>query len=114
VPGDLLGIFFIWYGLTRFFLEFFRSGNWTFFGVPVAQIVTLGFVMFGIALIWYRHGPGRPADTDDHERATAKTAFSDEDFESFDYDAAPVDDPLAEPVDDSPTRPDAPPATPPA
>ena len=61
VSGDLLGIFFIWYGATRFVLEFFRFGNWTFFGIPVAQIVTLGFVVFGIAIIWYRHGPGRPA-----------------------------------------------------
>jgi hypothetical protein len=71
--------------------------------------VTLGFVMFGVALIWYRHGPGRPAHIEDEGRAIAKTAFTDEDFESFDYDADPVDDPLADP-----TRPDVPPATPPA
>jgi phosphatidylglycerol:prolipoprotein diacylglycerol transferase len=64
VSGDLLGIFFIWYGTTRFVLEFFRTGNWTFFGIPVAQIVTLGFVVFGIAIIWYRHGPGRPGETE--------------------------------------------------
>ena len=64
VPGDLLGIFFIWYGTTRFVLEFFRSGNWTFFGIPTAQIVTLGFILFGVAIIVYRHGPGRPAEAD--------------------------------------------------
>jgi phosphatidylglycerol:prolipoprotein diacylglycerol transferase len=64
VPGDLLGIFFVWYGTTRFILEFFRSGNWTFFGIPTAQIVTLGFIAFGLAIIWYRHGPGRPVASD--------------------------------------------------
>jgi phosphatidylglycerol---prolipoprotein diacylglyceryl transferase len=108
VPGDLLGIFFIWYGMTRFVLEFFRSGNWTFFGVPVAQIVTLGFVVFGIALIWYRHGPGRPVGSDAGKEHAARTALTDEDFENFDYDADPVDDRL-----DDPARSDAPPARPP-
>jgi phosphatidylglycerol---prolipoprotein diacylglyceryl transferase len=63
VPGDLLLIFFLWYGLTRFALEGFRSGNWTFFGIPTAQIVTLGFILFGILGLLYRHGPGRPART---------------------------------------------------
>jgi prolipoprotein diacylglyceryltransferase len=61
VPGDLLLIFFVWYGTTRFLLEFMRSGNWTFFGIPTAQIVSAGFVIVGLVLLWYRHGPGRPA-----------------------------------------------------
>jgi len=61
VPGDLLLIFFIWYGTTRFVLEFLRSGNWTFFGIPTAQIVSAIFVIVGLVLLWYRHGPGRPA-----------------------------------------------------
>ena len=61
VPGDLLLVFFIWYGLTRFGLEGLRTGNWTFFGVPTAQIVTLGFILTGILGLLYRHGPGRPA-----------------------------------------------------
>ena len=107
VPGDLLGIFFIWYGTTRFVLEFFRSGNWTFFGVPVAQIVTLGFVVFGIALIWYRHGPGRPAESDLAEATSAAKSYTDEDFQNFDYDADPPNDPLDDPATN---RPDAPPA----
>ena len=45
---------------VRFVLEFFRSDNWTFFGIPTAQIVALGFILFGIAIIVYRHGPGGP------------------------------------------------------
>ncbi|HEV8545549.1 MAG TPA: prolipoprotein diacylglyceryl transferase [Candidatus Limnocylindrales bacterium] len=61
VPGDLLLIFFVWYGTTRFVLEFFRSGNWTFFGIATAQIVSAAFIVVGLAMLWYRHGPGRPA-----------------------------------------------------
>ncbi|MDQ3128793.1 MAG: prolipoprotein diacylglyceryl transferase [Chloroflexota bacterium] len=60
VAGDLLLIFFVWYGFTRFALEGLRSGNWTFFGIPTAQIVTLGFILFGVLGLVYRHGPGRP------------------------------------------------------
>lgn len=63
VPGDLLLIFLVWYGTTRFALEFMRTGNWTFFGVPTAQIMSAGFILVGLALLWYRHGPGRPAPT---------------------------------------------------
>ena len=63
VAGDLLLIFFVWYGLTRFALESLRHDNWTFFGVPTAQIVTLVFVVAGLVGLWYRHGSGRPAET---------------------------------------------------
>jgi phosphatidylglycerol:prolipoprotein diacylglycerol transferase len=63
VSGDLLLIFFIWYGLTRFALEGLRTGNWTFFGIPTAQIVTAGFILVGVIGLVYRHGPGRPAQT---------------------------------------------------
>jgi len=65
VSGDLLPIFLVWYGTTRFVLEFLRSGNWTFFGIPTAQIVSAGFVLVGLVALWYRHGPGRPAPADD-------------------------------------------------
>jgi phosphatidylglycerol:prolipoprotein diacylglycerol transferase len=47
-PGDLLLVFFVWYGTVRFALETFRVDNWTFFGIPVAQIVSVLVV-----------GPGR-------------------------------------------------------
>jgi phosphatidylglycerol---prolipoprotein diacylglyceryl transferase len=103
IPGDLLGIFFIWYGTTRFILEFFRTGNWTFFGIPTAQIVTLGFIAFGIVIIWYRHGPGRPsevaADEDDLD-----------DLDDFD-DLADADGPVPAGSGSGATnRPEAPPA----
>ena len=63
ISGDLLLIFFVWYGLTRFALEKLRHDNWTFFGIPTAQLVTLGFILTGLIGLWYRHGPGRPPQT---------------------------------------------------
>ncbi|MBI3748702.1 MAG: prolipoprotein diacylglyceryl transferase, partial [Chloroflexi bacterium] len=38
--GDLLLVFFIWYASVRFALETLRQDNWTFFGIPTAQIVS--------------------------------------------------------------------------
>ena len=90
VPGDLLLIFLVWYGTTRFALEFMRTGNWTFFGIPTAQIMSAGFILVGLALLWYRHGPGRPAPTP-----------ADDDPSREDRDAA---DPAAQPgAADTPT-----------
>ena len=63
-PGDLLLVFFVWYGLTRFFLETLRHDNWTFFGVPTAQIVSLAFVDPGASLILMWRHRGRPIDDD--------------------------------------------------
>ncbi len=57
-PGDLLLMFFVWYGTTRFLLEFMRSGNWTFFGIATAQIVSAGFIVVGLVLIVIRHRRG--------------------------------------------------------
>ncbi len=61
-PGDLLLVFFIWYGTTRFVLENLRADNWTFFGIPVAQIVSLAIVAVGVAGLIHRHRPRHPAD----------------------------------------------------
>jgi hypothetical protein len=49
----------------------------------MAQIVTLGFIVFGIVLMWYRHGPGRPIAL-----ATAGDELDDDlDYEDdLDYD----------------------------
>jgi phosphatidylglycerol:prolipoprotein diacylglycerol transferase len=56
--GDLLLVFFIWYGVVRFALEALRTGNWTFFGVPTAQLVSLAFIVVGVAGLAWRHRPG--------------------------------------------------------
>ena len=80
VAGDLLLIFLVWYGVTRFVLETLRHDNWTFFGVPMAQIVTSGFILAGLVGFWYRHGPGRPGETAaDLLPERSATAADDED-----------------------------------
>ena len=54
--GDLLLIFFIWYGATRFLLEFLRSGyNWTVGGIPTAQIASAIAIAFGLIVLIARH-----------------------------------------------------------
>jgi len=55
VPGDLILVFFTWYGTTRFLLETLRSDNWLFFGIPVAQIVSVAFIVVGVVGLWMRH-----------------------------------------------------------
>jgi hypothetical protein len=61
-PGDLLLVFFIWYGMTRFLLETLRADNWTFFGVPTAEIVSIVVIAIGVAGLIHRHRPRRAAD----------------------------------------------------
>ena len=61
-PGDLLLVFFIWYGAVRFTLEAFREGNWTFFGVPTAQIVSTLFILGALVILFWRHRSGAPLD----------------------------------------------------
>ena len=104
VPGDLLLIFFIWYGLTRFALEGLRSGNWTFFGVPTAQIVTAAFISIGVVGLLYRHGRGHPGVTAAEllpdpvaapSREEAEDAFWDDDEQDD------LDDELDDALDDA-------------
>jgi phosphatidylglycerol---prolipoprotein diacylglyceryl transferase len=57
-PGDIVLLFFAWYGTTRFLLEPLRSNNWTFFGIPTASIISAAFVMFALAVLLWRHRPG--------------------------------------------------------
>jgi hypothetical protein len=61
-PGDLFLIFLIWYGATRFVLETLREDNWTFFGVPVAQIISLAVILVGVGGLLYRHLRPHAAD----------------------------------------------------
>ncbi|HJW23088.1 MAG TPA: prolipoprotein diacylglyceryl transferase, partial [Candidatus Limnocylindrales bacterium] len=53
--GDLLGVGLIWYSAVRFTLEFLRTGNWRVDGIPTAQIFSIGFAIFGLAIIVLRH-----------------------------------------------------------
>ncbi len=61
-PGDILLFFLIWYSLVRFVLETLRSDNWTFFGFPVAQLVSLAFIIVAVVILVLRHRPGAAAD----------------------------------------------------
>ena len=61
-PGDLILLFFAWYGVVRFGLEFLRQENWTFQGIPTAQIVSLLFIVPSLAVLAWRHRPGHPDD----------------------------------------------------
>jgi phosphatidylglycerol:prolipoprotein diacylglycerol transferase len=61
-PGDLLLTFFIWYGVTRFVLEFLRADNWTFFGIPTAQLVSMAFIAVGVVGLFLRHRGNRMGD----------------------------------------------------
>ncbi|HET9521803.1 MAG TPA: prolipoprotein diacylglyceryl transferase [Candidatus Limnocylindrales bacterium] len=112
VRGDLLLIFFVWYGATRFILEFMRTGNWTFFGIATAQIVSVGFILAGLLGLWYRHGPGRPepepeavtAD-DDGDDEDDWDEDDDEDDDGFDDDEEDEGDDAAPPVAAPPAPP---------
>jgi phosphatidylglycerol:prolipoprotein diacylglycerol transferase len=49
-PGDLLLIFFMWYGAVRFWLEFLRQDNWILNGIPTAQIFSTLFAIGALAI----------------------------------------------------------------
>jgi hypothetical protein len=57
-PGDLLLIFFAWYAVVRLALETLRTGNWTFFGVPTAIVVSALVIVGSLAALALRHRPG--------------------------------------------------------
>jgi phosphatidylglycerol---prolipoprotein diacylglyceryl transferase len=53
--GDLLLVFFIWYGAVRFAVESLKADNWRIFGVPTAQIVAAITVLGAAAILVGRH-----------------------------------------------------------
>ena len=48
--GDLLLIFFMWYGAVRFGLEFLRQESWTLNGIPTAQLFSTFFALGALAI----------------------------------------------------------------
>jgi phosphatidylglycerol---prolipoprotein diacylglyceryl transferase len=99
-PGDLLLIFFIWYGTVRFFLEPLRQENWTFNGIPTAMLVSVGFIAVGVISLLWRHRPNRetdaPATLWRHatwgalgaipEGADAEAEYDDDEYDDDEYD----------------------------
>jgi len=57
-PGDIVLLFFVWYGTTRFLLEPLRTNNWTFNGIATASIISATFVLGALAILAWRHRPG--------------------------------------------------------
>jgi phosphatidylglycerol:prolipoprotein diacylglycerol transferase len=56
IAGDVGLLYFVWYGLERALLETFRSGyDWTFFGLPTAQLVGVGAAGAAAVAILGRH-----------------------------------------------------------
>jgi phosphatidylglycerol:prolipoprotein diacylglycerol transferase len=58
-PGDLLLVFFIWYGSVRFAVETLKADNWTFFGIPMAMLISAVVVIVALGILVLRHR-GRP------------------------------------------------------
>jgi len=56
IAGDVGLLYFVWYGVERSVLETLRSGwDWTFFGIPMAQLVGLGAALAASVAILARH-----------------------------------------------------------
>jgi len=56
IAGDVGLLYFTWYGLERSLLETFRFGyNWTFFGIPMAQLIGVVVAIAGLAAMAVRH-----------------------------------------------------------
>lgn len=51
ILGDLTGLYLIWYGIIRFFIEGLRTDSLLFFGLKAAQIVSVIMVVSGILII---------------------------------------------------------------
>jgi phosphatidylglycerol---prolipoprotein diacylglyceryl transferase len=101
IAGDIGLLYFVWYGIERSSLETLRGGwNWTFFGLPMAQLVGLSAAVASIAAIvvrhWWvrRHPPlSDAAPTTDEVSSepapAAEAAASDEPAPSLDTAAKP-------------------------
>jgi phosphatidylglycerol---prolipoprotein diacylglyceryl transferase len=91
-PGDIVLLFFIWYGIVRFALELFRSENWTFFGIPTAMIVSLLFVGIAAAVLLWRHRPGHAMDDEPPTHPEVATWGA---LGTTDWRTRPIDEPWA-------------------
>ena len=60
-PGDIVLVFFAWYGTTRLLLEPLRTNNWTLGGIPTASIISAVAVVGALLVLAWRHRPGAAA-----------------------------------------------------
>ncbi len=69
-PGDLLLVFFIWYGVVRFLVESLKADNWLFFGVPTAQIFAASTAIGAAVILVVRHLRTPPPEVGPSEAVT--------------------------------------------
>jgi phosphatidylglycerol:prolipoprotein diacylglycerol transferase len=62
--GDLLLVFFIWYGSVRFAVETLKADNWTFFGIPTAMLISAVAVVGALGILVLRHRSRPPVGLD--------------------------------------------------
>jgi hypothetical protein len=101
-PGDLFFIFLIWYAVVRFLLETLRTGNWTFFGIPTAMLVSILTVVGSLIVLAIRHRPGAPDDRwgEPPPREEETYEVDDEDDEIVEVDDEIVEDEIVEVEDE--------------
>lgn len=49
--GQISGLYLVWYGIGRFFIESQRTDSLIFLGFKMAQFVSIGFIIIGLLLI---------------------------------------------------------------
>lgn len=60
--GDMLALYFIWYGIGRSWVElFFRPDAWTLGALPTAVVISLGLAALGLLILVINHVIRRPA-----------------------------------------------------
>jgi phosphatidylglycerol:prolipoprotein diacylglycerol transferase len=62
--GDLLLVFFIWYGVVRFAVESLKADNWRLFEVPMAMLISAGVIVGALSILLLRHRSRRPGGLD--------------------------------------------------
>jgi phosphatidylglycerol:prolipoprotein diacylglycerol transferase len=107
-PGDLVLLFFAWYGTTRFLLEPLRTNNWLLGGIPTASIISAAAVVGALVLLAWRHRPGAaardqgapndPGDTGDATRADVPGSVAPADVPGSPAPAGPLPPPLDDPA----------------
>jgi phosphatidylglycerol:prolipoprotein diacylglycerol transferase len=102
-PGDLVLVFFVWYAVVRFALETFRTGNWTFFGVPVAMLVSSIVIVVSLLVLVWRHRPGAANEADWADPEEVEEWVDDPDL----ADGSAGAELIAEPADPDPDDPRA-------
>ena len=53
-PGDLTGLYLVWYGIIRFIIEGMRTDSLMLGPIKMAQIVSSVFILSGITL-WLKN-----------------------------------------------------------